>query len=168
MTRPRVPLPPGTDLATWPELTLLAACVWAEARGEVYEGRVAVACVVLERTFRGGWFGRDMADVLLRDNDKDGLPDQFSCFRPVAKQGQLEKLCDPLAHGGEELWVACWQVASGVRFGWTRSRVANATHYVATTIAPPSWTTKLTPMGQIGRHVFFREDPPPRNPVTPT
>jgi len=58
---------------------LLACLVHAEARGEIYEGRLAVANIVLNR-LRGGYYGDTIADVVYANN-------QFS----VVKSGSLER-----------------------------------------------------------------------------
>jgi len=141
--------------------------VFGEARGEPFEGRVAVAHVALERFYRGGWYGSSLHEVLLRDADRDGVPEQFSCFRPRAMGGQLEIVSAPLDHEPEEVWVACFQVAAGCRFGWLKSTVGGATHYVATTITAPEWTKKLTALGELGRHRFWRAPVEPFRPTVP-
>lgn len=56
---------------TWNELYLLARLVYAEAAGEPYEGKVAVAAVVLNRV-RSPWFPDTIAGVIYE-------PWQFSC-----------------------------------------------------------------------------------------
>lgn len=163
----QVPIPPAGPPRSWDALTLLAATIWGEARGEPPEGRVAVAGTIIERAFRGGWFGHGLTDVILRDTTGDGIPDQYSCWRPATMGGEVEKLMHPLDHDSEEAWVQCFRVACGVRFGWLATGMGDSTHYFSTTIAPPSWAAKLTHMGTIGRHRFYREDPVPPVRVMP-
>ena len=55
---------------------LLAAVVWAEARGETREGKIAVASVVMERVEHRDWDGRTVGEVVL-------CPWQFSAFLPA-------------------------------------------------------------------------------------
>ena len=152
----RVPLPPDLPLEEWDELTLLAAAVWGEARGESPDGQVAVADVVLNRVRHPGWWGRSIHEVLLRDTNHDGLPEQFSCFRPVAKGGQLELLRRPLDHDSEQAWHDAFRAAALVIFAVTDRVVNHATHYVATSIPPPGWTKDLVDLGMAGHHHFYR------------
>jgi hypothetical protein len=57
---------------------LMGACVWAEARGEVREGKIAVASVVMERVEHRAWDGTTVKGVIL-------CPFQFSAFLPLDK-----------------------------------------------------------------------------------
>lgn len=50
---------------TLTDLDYMARTVWAEARGESYRGRRAVANVILNRARRPGWWGRTIKDVCL-------------------------------------------------------------------------------------------------------
>jgi spore germination cell wall hydrolase CwlJ-like protein len=146
---------------------LLAALVFGEARGEGWTGQIAVAAVATERARRGGWFGTGLHGVILRDTTGDGIPDQFSCFRPATMGGQLEKLSHPLDHDPQEVWVSCFHAAVAVRFGYVRSSMPGADHYHTVDIEP-SWTQRLTRLGVVGRHVFWRTPivaPPVTTPV---
>ena len=53
--------------------TLLALCIWREARGEPVDTKVAVAWSIRNRVNRPGWWGHDYESVIL-------LPWQYSSF----------------------------------------------------------------------------------------
>ena len=55
------------------DLMIMAKTIWGEARGEGRNGQVAVAWVIRNRAQCGGWFGRTIAEVCLKDQ-------QFSCW----------------------------------------------------------------------------------------
>lgn len=44
----------------------VAATIWGEARGESYEGKLAVGCVIRNRVESPGWWGRDWTSVSAR------------------------------------------------------------------------------------------------------
>ena len=60
------------DNATDP-LRAMAATVWGEARGEPFEGKVAVAWVIINRSRKPGWWGEDIRSVC-------SARWQFSCW----------------------------------------------------------------------------------------
>lgn len=159
-----VPPPPAGPFATWDDLLLLAAMVRGEARGEPLPGQHQVAGVALARAAHPTWWGRTLHDVLLRDTDGDGTPEQFSCFRPLPKGGQAEIISRIRTvmpdHTPDPDDVADWtravQVAAATLFRFIQPSYPTATHYYAwKTIAAPSWTRTLTPLGRIGGHAFF-------------
>src|SRR6185312_7029005 len=53
--------------------TLLALCVWREARGESATTKLGVAWSIRNRVVRGGWWGNTWATVILK-------PYQYSSF----------------------------------------------------------------------------------------
>jgi len=55
------------------EVDVLARTIWGEARGEGSVGMQAVACVILNRVRRGGWWGDSIVSVSQK-------PYQFSCW----------------------------------------------------------------------------------------
>lgn len=67
---------------------LVAALVWAEARGEPYEGQVAVAEVVFNRLLDGYW-GDSVEDVIY-------APYQFAGIGGYYAQEQLDAVNDAL------------------------------------------------------------------------
>lgn len=53
--------------------SLLALCVWREARGEIFDAKFAVACSIRNRVNHPRWWGRDYRSVILD-------PWQYSSF----------------------------------------------------------------------------------------
>lgn len=88
-------------------LTLLACCVFGEARNQSRDAQIGVACVVrnrvrLNRSYMGGstWAG-----VLLK-------PYQFDCFLPAGPN--YRKLLKPLDFESPSVWEACYEAANAV------------------------------------------------------
>ena len=50
------------------EKLMMAKVVWAESRGEPFEGQVAVAAVILNRREAGGHFGDTIEKVITKKN----------------------------------------------------------------------------------------------------
>lgn len=75
-------------LETFGHLTyqqLMMLTVYGEARGEPYEGKVAVGSVILERVDHREWDGDTIHEVCL-------MPYQFSCYLPDDPNFQALKL----------------------------------------------------------------------------
>ncbi len=123
------------------ELTLLALCVWGEARGEPNLGKSAVAHVVMNR-WRLGTFGKTLRDVLLK-------PKQFSCFN--ADDPNRYKL---LKIKASETWNQCFNAALGAYCGIDPDPTDGATHYCRVD-SNPSWRKKMKVTEKIGHHVFL-------------
>ena len=58
---------------------IMALTIYAEARGEILAGKIAVGTVIMNRVRNRSWDGRTVRDVCL-------WPKQFSCFNPDDKQ----------------------------------------------------------------------------------
>ena len=114
------------------ELTMLALCVWGEARGEPNLGKSAVAHVVMNR-WRLGTFGKTLRDVLLK-------PKQFSCFN--ADDPNRKKM---LKIKASETWNQCFNAALGAYGGIDTDPTGGATHYCRVD-SNPSWRKKMTEM----------------------
>jgi len=124
------------------ELTLLALCVWGEARGEPNTGKSAVAHVVLNR-FYAGTFGQTVRDVLL-------APNQFSCFLP--NDPNRKKM---LSIKAGETWNECFNAALGAYGGIDPDPTRGATHYCGIN-SNPGWRKLMIETARIGGHVFMR------------
>jgi N-acetylmuramoyl-L-alanine amidase len=130
--------------ATDRDLDTLARTIWAEARGEAHEGRVAVAWVIRHRAERSGWPAA-VADVCRQ-------PWQFSCWnRNDPNLAKLEALSidDPL-------YRECHEVGRAVLAGEVDDPTGGADHYFADYIRPPDWAERMTFTTKIGRHLFYR------------
>jgi len=116
------------DLA---DLELLARLVYAEARGEPFQGQVAVAAVVLNRVGHPQ-FPDTVAGVVYQPRQ----------FEPVAN-GSINMIPNNRAY---EAALEAWQGAdptSGALFFWNPTKVS-----------PTSWVWSRPIKLQIGNHVF--------------
>ena len=80
---------------------LFAICIWREARGELYDTKVAQAWSVRNRVKNPRWWGHSWVGCIL-------MPEQYSCFNhndPNAAKWPTET--DPA-------WQDCLQIASRV------------------------------------------------------
>ena len=123
---------------------LLAKTIWGEARGEVTEGKEAVASVVLNRAARRPrmWWGSSVEIVCLK-------PFQFSCWNP--NDPNREKLDS--AHQTSS-FPDCLAVAQTAVDGRLTDRTNGATHYHDESITP-DWAAGKTPSAVIGSHRFY-------------
>lgn len=125
---------------TMPDVDLLARLIYGEARGEGAMGKLAVACVAMNRAAKPGWWGRTLKEVILK-------PYQFSCFNAEYR--------DILIAPTGAIWDVCRSVASGVISGITVDPTNGATHFYADTIAAPSWAASMVETAHIGHHIFL-------------
>lgn len=138
-----------------------AKTLWGEARGDTYEGKVAVACVMLERqaVAKAYKLRTSKNHPLYGDGTLSGVclaPYQFSCRNPAdpnaAKIARL-KLPDCL---GDQSFLDCLAAIRTALREPARPVPAGTLHYfVANMPNPPKWAAGLSPVAQIGAHVFF-------------
>ena len=124
-------------------LRAMAATIWGEARGEPFEGKVAVAWVIINRSRMPGWWGEDIRSVCTARW-------QFSCWFDA--QAERVRFVDER----NEKFAACLDVAKRVMAGEIADPTGGADHYYADYIAAPKWARGRTPTAKIGRHLFFR------------
>ena len=137
------------------ETDVLAVTLWAEARSESIDGRVAVAWVVKNRSLRRK---QDIRTVCLS-------PMQFSCWNKGADTNHmmLMQVVGALARGetiADPVLRECRWIATGIMCGMVRDTTHGADHYLTTTLLNsaqhPSWTHNMTCIGVIGAHTFYR------------
>lgn len=137
------PRPQSFDLQT------MAKTIWAEARGEGYQGMTAVAWIIRNRAAdpKKNWWGESVSEVCLK-------PWQFSCWNandPNRDALEAVSLADPYyirAHG----------VAALVLTGDLPDPTDGATHYMRRDIVSKvKWDDNMICTAVIGRHAFFRE-----------
>lgn len=120
------------------DIELLALLIAAEADDQPIEGKVAVACVPVERLRRGRW-GRTLHQVILQ-------PYQFSTFNGDHWQSFTPRI-------GRYIMMA--QLATERLLN---TATPGATHYHTTNIAPAwSHSKQMVRIGVIGQHIFYRE-----------
>lgn len=151
--QPPMPLPPadpdfgtrvyGRFAAAPPrELECLARAIYYEARGEPYDGKVAVAQVVLNRARSRSW--PDTICGVVHQGQSRGEKCQFSyvCF---------DNLSPPFGESWDEARsIAGYAVAGKVYL----RELEHATHY-HTTAVKPVWRENLNRIATIGAHIFY-------------
>lgn len=147
---PLPPLFPGAPplskpiLPTDHDFDVMARTIFGEARGEPYEGQIAVAHVILNRWRSGRWFSRATIEgtCLVRL--------QFSCWNhddPTYRR---------ITTVGTEELAPFIQIAKDAYDNTTLDPTDGATHYYADTIKEPLWAEGKTPTIKIGHHSFFK------------
>jgi spore germination cell wall hydrolase CwlJ-like protein len=124
-------------------LECLTAAIYYEAATEPREGQEAVAQVVLNR-LRHPAYPKSVCGVVY-----DGVGTAATCQFTFACDGSTSRR--PVAR----LWENARAVADAALSGHVASRIGAATHYHAASVSP-YWRNSLTPVGQIGNHLFYR------------
>lgn len=123
----------------------LARTVYGEARGETFEGKVAVAHVILTRFRSGKWFAGDtIAATCLK-------PHQFACWN--SGDANRSQLMD--ATLTDKAFAECLYAALGALLGRIPDPTGGATHY-HTSAVHPDWAKGHTSVATIGRHLYYR------------
>ncbi|MBO9608193.1 MAG: spore cortex-lytic enzyme [Paenibacillaceae bacterium] len=112
------------------ELDILAKVIYSEARGESYEGQVAVGAVVMNR-IESGSFGDDIEDVVFQ-------PGAFT----AVSDGQYNLTPDETAY----------QAAEDAVRGWDPT--GDALYYFNPKTATSAWIWSRPQTVQIGNHIF--------------
>lgn len=126
-------------------LNCLAQAVYFEARGEPFEGQVAVAYVILNRV-KDKRYPDNICEVVFQ-NEKRRNRCQFS----FACDGRSDKPHEMAA------WDTARRVAVGTLKFDSSDVTARSTHYHAKYVTP-RWAKHLQPTLQVGSHIFYRED----------
>jgi len=125
------------------ERACLARAVYYEARGEAYEGQVAVAQVVLNRARSVKWPATICGVVNQGVERGEKCQFSFACFAHVEPSGPMWEQAQTIAE----------QAVAG--HAWLREAL-DATYYHATNVAPV-WRLGLVATGTIGSHIFYRD-----------
>jgi spore germination cell wall hydrolase CwlJ-like protein len=144
------------DTTALSDRDILALTLWAEARGESLEGRVAVGCVIRNRMARRQ---QSVRDVCL-------APMQFSCWQEiggVVNHRALVAVVDVLAAGhfvADAIVGECQWIADGILSGACRDLTRGADHYVTTALLSstkkPGWVRTMAWAATVGAHAFYR------------
>lgn len=137
-----------TPPALWPDLMTLAATVLGEAEGESYEGKVAVAHVVMNRARDPRWPDTPGAVCL------QAL--QFSCWN-LGRQ-RYPVMLAPKKRVGADTWADCMRAAFAAMAGFEPDPTHGANHYLApdSLARLPSWADPARKVATIGGHDFYR------------
>jgi N-acetylmuramoyl-L-alanine amidase len=149
-------------LTTFGNLTdyqLMALTIYGEARGEKYEGKVAVGSVILERVDHRDWDGKNIQEVCL-------MPYQFSCYLPNDKNFNALKAIandwDNKIKQSQPL-RECLNI-TGLLLSQSINRTPeiakyHATQYLTASLrkskACPAWVKKLKLVAAVGSHEFY-------------
>lgn len=126
------------------EIDVMARTLYGEARGEGYEGLVAVANVILNRSIRPSWWGNDIISVCKK-------PWQFSCWNTNdPNREKLEKITSR-----NKKFKECLKVSKDIILGNLEDNTNGATHYHTKSIMP-YWVKKNKPCAKIGNHLFYK------------
>jgi len=117
---------------TQEEITLLARAVYSEARGEPYEGQVAIAAVILNRLSHSS-FPNTIAGVIFE-------PGAFT----AVSDGQFWLTPNDKAYKAARDAINGWDPTSG------------AIYYFNPNIATSAWIWSRPQIKQIGKHIFCR------------
>jgi spore germination cell wall hydrolase CwlJ-like protein len=122
----------------------LAEAVYFEARGEAVRGQIAVAQVVMNRTF-SGFYPNTVCGVVYQNKHR-----HLAC--------QFTFACDNVADVVREpdMWDRAKKIAKAMLDGqlWL-PEVAKSTHYHAYWVHP-SWVSEMRKMYKFGVHTFYR------------
>jgi spore germination cell wall hydrolase CwlJ-like protein len=125
------------------ESECLAQAIYYEARGESYDGQMAVAEVIVNRT-RSSVYPSTVCGVVYQGAERvTGCQFTFTC------DGSL----DQRPRG--EAWMRSKALATEVMMGFARPVTHRATHYHTTEVAPV-WSSSLVETTRIGAHIFYR------------
>jgi len=140
--------------STLTEAQIMALTIYGEARGEPYEGKVAVGSVILERVEHRDWDGKTLHEVCL-------MPYQFSCFLPADPNFKALKLIagdwgTKIARS--KVLSECYAITSGLLDGTIpRTPEIAAAHccQYKTRRATAAWAKKMKVILTIGQHEFY-------------
>ena len=122
----------------------LALAIYFEARGEPFEGQMAVAQVVRNRVRDPRYPSSICAVVFQNANRRHRCQFSFAC------DGKSDRARDRVA------WDRAVRIARLINTGPMRDLTVAATHYHADYVAP-DWAGHLSQTVKIGRHLFYRD-----------
>jgi spore germination cell wall hydrolase CwlJ-like protein len=122
----------------------LAEAVYFEARGEAVRGQIAVAQVVMNRTFSGR-YPNTVCGVVYQNKHR-----HYACQFTFACDNNPDVIREP------DMWERARKIAKAMLDGqiWL-PEVAKSTHYHAYYVRP-SWVSEMTRMYRFGVHTFYR------------
>jgi N-acetylmuramoyl-L-alanine amidase len=122
--------------------TIATLNIWMEARGQKFEGKVAIGEVMLNR-LNGGW-AKTLVEVIL-------APYQFSGWNSKDRNRILAVLLDDQDSEYQDC-VKAWDAAKA---GTTYTRGAVFYYNPTTITTPPDWALKAKKTAIIGSHHFY-------------
>lgn len=130
-------------------LTCLATAIYHEARGESRAGQRAVASVILQRVATPDRWGDTVCEVI--------APSQFTFYSGArCRHGAGPGPCRVPAIDEPQAWARAVHVARTMLASGPLGTLRAADHYHADHITP-GWTAAMTPVGRVGRHLFYAD-----------
>lgn len=136
------------------DIETLARTIYGEARGESKQGRIAVACVILNRVKRKkmcGWHeinGYKVATIAATCLK----PYQFSCWN---RNDPNRKIIIQVKSDNKK-FAECLEIARAVCDEEIEDITKGSTHYYNPKACPmPTWAKGKSPCLVIGNHLFF-------------
>lgn len=129
------------------DIDIVARTLWGEARGENYQGRVAVAWVIRNRATKSpayNWPNTPKAVCL--------QPKQFSCWND--NDPNLSELKQVTTQ--DSIFKECLDIARFVLTKDISDPTHEADHYYANWIKTPSWAVGQKVTATIGKHRFYK------------
>ena len=122
----------------------LADAIYFEARGEAVRGQIAVAQVVMNRTF-SGFYPTTVCGVVYQNKHR-----HMACQFTFACDDTPDVVNEP------DMWDRAKKIAKAMLDGqlWL-PEVAKSTHYHAYWVRP-SWVSEMKKMYKFGVHTFYR------------
>jgi spore germination cell wall hydrolase CwlJ-like protein len=122
----------------------LAEAIYFEARGEAVRGQIAVAQVVMNRTF-SGFYPNTVCGVVYQNKHR-----HLACQFTFACDNNPDVVNEP------DMWDRARKIAKAMLDGqlWL-PEVAKSTHYHAYWVHP-SWVNEMKKMYKFGVHTFYR------------
>lgn len=123
---------------------VMARTIYGEARGEGWNGMVAVAYVILNRADLGGWWGDSIISVAKK-------PWQFSAWNEGdPNRAKIENM----KPGDNRIFDTAYEIAGLVISGTVPDPTGGATSY-HTLAVTPAWADPSKQVAVIGNHVFY-------------
>lgn len=124
----------------------LAANVYYESRGELFNGQIAVAQVTLNRAQR---HPKNVCDVVTRSK-------QFSwTIGRVKRQHGKYVVLSKFEPKDKQAWLIAQAVAKITLMGWSRDITHGAMFYHTAAVSP-AWDRNMKVVTVIGRHIFYK------------
>jgi spore germination cell wall hydrolase CwlJ-like protein len=122
----------------------LTEAIYFEARGEAVRGQIAVAQVVMNRTF-SGFYPNTVCGVVYQNKHR-----HLACQFTFACDNNPDVVREP------DMWDRAKKIAKAMLDGqiWL-PEVGKSTHYHAYYVRP-SWVSEMTRMYRFGVHTFYR------------
>lgn len=127
--------------------SLLALCIWREARGEVYDAKQGVAWSIRNRVMEPCWWGSGWDGVILK-------PWQYSSFNSDDPNATKVPMLN------SDMFADCLNAAVEAFQGNGIDPTSGATHYFDKSLdaKPPSWATdgSMVKTCDLGALHFFK------------